>query len=658
MASLDILQPAPPSGKIRPSKNSSRRALVLLVVHLLIAAHITHWLVTGRSVTPVEPSEAMAYARAGIVNAGLIFFAVTAILTAVFGRFFCGWACHLVALQDISSALLARIGVKPKPLRSRLLRVVPPIAFAYIFLLPAALRWWHERSLGPRHYELTTDQFWQTFPGWLVGGLTFFICGFVVIYLLGAKGFCTYACPYGALFGVADKLAPFRIRVSPSCEGCGHCTAVCTSNVRVHEEVRDYGMVVDPGCMKCMDCVSVCPKDALSYGFGKLPFQVRSENPAPSRGSKGRPTWSEEIVLGIGFGLGYISFRGVYGAVPFLLALGLAISVAYCALIAWRLVREESVSLRRHRLKAKGNVLPAGKVVVVLLGAIAMLMVHSAWMRLEMFRADRLYRSLSGPIAAATEAAEDPDLHSTLEPAAKEKLADALLHYDRLRRYGLFEGIGPLPRRAWLEFLRQDDAQARRLAVTARERNQRPWEMSRLLGAIAARQGDWKVAQTEFAKAYENRPSRAAATRLGTAQARAGDLSAARQTFGLAEQRFGPSAKTRYHLGLVAAMQGDLKAAREGFSDALSLQADHVPALENLAGIEASLGRFEQAEALFEKALAIHPDDIETRFLMARVLLALERPAEAAVELERILEFEPEAAVARQLLDEIRSVPR
>ena len=656
MASLDILQPSPPRGKIRPSKSSSRRALVLLLVHLLIAAHITHWLISGRTVTPVEPSEAMAYARAGIVNAGLIFFAVTGLLTAIFGRFFCGWACHLVALQDVSSALLARFGVKPKPLRSRLLQVVPAIAFIYIFLLPAVLRWWREGSLGPKHVELTTDQFWQTFPGWFVGGLTFFICGFVVIYLLGAKGFCTYACPYGALFGVADKISPFRIRVSPSCEGCGHCTAVCTSNVRVHEEVRDYGMVVDSGCMKCMDCVSVCPNDALSYGFGKLPFQVRNEAPAPS--SKGRPTWAEEIVLGIGFVLGYVCFRGVYGAVPFLLALGLAVSVAYCALVAWRLVRVDHVSLRRHRLKAKGKLLPAGKAVVGLLGALALLMAHSAWMRWEMFQADRLYYDLAGPIAAATEAAEDPDLQSVLKPAAKEKLEDALLHYDRLNRYGLFEGIGPLPRRAWLELLGENDEQAQKLAVIARERNQRPWEMSRLLGAIAARRGDWQTAQKELAQAYENRPSRDAAKRLGTAQARAGDLTAAHRTFSRAEERFGASAETRYHLGLVAAMRGDLEAARKGFSEALSLQADHVPALENLAGIEASLGRFEEARSLFERALAIHPDDIETRFLMARVLLVMGRPAEAAAELERILELDPEAAVAHRLLAEIQSAPR
>ena len=29
--------------------------------------------------------------------------------------------------------------------------------------------------------------------------------------------------------------------MTDACEHCGHCTVVCTSNVRVHEEVRDFG---------------------------------------------------------------------------------------------------------------------------------------------------------------------------------------------------------------------------------------------------------------------------------------------------------------------------------------------------------------------------------------------------------------------------------
>ena len=126
------------------------------------------------------------------------------------------------------------------------------------------------RPLIPKFTNhLVTTNFWETFPSVAVAIPFLFICGFVTVYFLGQKGFCTYACPYGGFFGLADKFAPGKIRVTDACNQCGHCTATCTSNVLVHAEVREYGMVVDPGCMKCMDCISVCPNDALYFGFGK-----------------------------------------------------------------------------------------------------------------------------------------------------------------------------------------------------------------------------------------------------------------------------------------------------------------------------------------------------------------------------------------------------
>ena len=38
-----------------------------------------------------------------------------------------------------------------------------------------------------------------------------------VVYVLEAMGFCNYACPYGAIFGVGGLLAPARIRVTDAC---------------------------------------------------------------------------------------------------------------------------------------------------------------------------------------------------------------------------------------------------------------------------------------------------------------------------------------------------------------------------------------------------------------------------------------------------------
>ena len=359
--------------KIRPSKNGRWRALVLVLVHALVAIHIAHWMSSGSSLSPLEPSEAMEFAKHGIVNAGLIFFGLTILSTLVLGRWFCGWACHVVALQDLCLWVLKKLGIRPRPLRSRLLAFVPALAALYMFAYPFITNWAQVFGGASKHLALTKQDFWETFPPWPVALATFLVCGFAIVYFLGAKGFCTYACPYGAIFGLADRFAVGRIRVTDACEGCAHCTATCTSNVLVHEEVRLHGMVVDPGCMKCMDCVSVCPKNALYYGFGAPSLRT----PAAQR-AKATFTLREELLLGAFFVLTFFVFHGLYGVVPFLLALGIAGILAYCFFTLARSWGRAELVFCGRRLKSGGKLTRSGTAFVLVMAVVAASTIHSA----------------------------------------------------------------------------------------------------------------------------------------------------------------------------------------------------------------------------------------------------------------------------------------
>jgi polyferredoxin len=374
---------------LRKSRRSIYRAAVLIAVHLAIAAHFLHWKVAGRTVTPVEPSEAMFTLEGGQVNAGFVLFGILILSTLVLGRFFCGWACHLVAYQDLCQWLLKKIGLRPRPVRSRLLVAVPFAAAFYMFAWPQVLRLFEGREFPPIVWHLSTTNFWKTFPGPIVGALTFLVCGFLLVYLLGAKGFCTYGCPYGAFFAAADRFAPGRIRVTDACEGCGHCTATCTSGVRVHEEVARHDMVVDTRCMKCMDCVNVCPKGALYYGFGKIPALGRK----PQRARRWRTydfTWSEEIAMAIAFLAGLVVFRQLYHGVPFLFAIGLGVLTATSTVAAWRLARRRDFSFQHHRLRHEGRFTPAGAVAALLLLAFFAFLGHSAVVQYHVKEGTRL----------------------------------------------------------------------------------------------------------------------------------------------------------------------------------------------------------------------------------------------------------------------------
>ncbi|QDU66590.1 4Fe-4S binding protein [Engelhardtia mirabilis] len=412
-----------PEAGVPASPRSTRgrwRAAVLVAVHAVIAVRVAHWLATERTLSALEPSEAGHSLAQGVINAGLVFMVLLTLSTLVVGRFFCGWACHLVALQDGAAWLLGRLGLRPRPLRSRLLAWLPAVAALEMFVVPSVLRMVGD---GPRpawQWHLFTDDLWARFPDWPVALATFVVCGFVAVWLLGAKGFCTYACPYGAIFGLADRVAPGRIRVdADACEGCGHCTAVCTSNVVVHREVALFGQVTDPGCMKCMDCVSACPKDALSFGFGSLP----PKRPADGRAKPARTfdfSWPEEFLLGSVSLASVWAFRGLYDQVPFLLSLALGGFAGLAAVLGLRLARRVELRFQRSVLVSNGRWTPRGGVAFVASCGFLLLAVHSALVRFSAIEGERLLRTAPGA-----------------EPQRTAAIESALVHLERARHLGL-----------------------------------------------------------------------------------------------------------------------------------------------------------------------------------------------------------------------------
>ncbi|MEO7793165.1 MAG: tetratricopeptide repeat protein, partial [Thermoanaerobaculia bacterium] len=644
---------------IRPSRASRWRAAVLIAIHIAVAIHIAHWLIAGRTVTPVEPSEAMAFSKAGIVNAGLIFFAGAILITALFGRWFCGWACHLVALQDLCRWLLGKIGIRPRPLRSRLLGLVPYFAFAYMFLWPAIYRLWIGDSLGVRGAELTTSAFWETFPGWVVGVLTLVICGFATVYFLGAKGFCTYACPYGAAFSLAEKLSPLRVRVNEDCDASGHCTSVCTSNVRVHEEVRDYGMVIDSGCMKCGDCVSVCPNDALSFGFGKLPIFLPAPPappapptpPGPDLGKRSYPlSWREECILGIAFILAFASFRGLYGDVPFLMSLGLAGVLAFLVLLAVRLISRRDLAFRHRTLKRAGRLLPAGRAFAAALGLLGLLWAWSAWLQMEVLLAQRSFATFSRLRPALLEIASVPPAATAGERAAA--LA-AVRHFGRVERWGLFRWRGLASNLAWSAWIGGDTSGFRHAVGRALARHESEYQMLLLTARDAAAGGDLATLTLAGERAIALDPKRLEAySGVGILLAQAGSPTALTTAASFLERGMGhfPSSTVlAYNLAIIHAMQGDPERAIERFRQVLRFEPGHREARENLAGMLAQSGQLEEAAVLYREAIAASPEDPALHVLLAQVWMTMGRDEAARAELAAALRIEPGHRQARDL---------
>ncbi len=489
------------AGPVRKSLNSRWRALSLVAIHLAIIGHIAHWLITGRTLSPVEPSEAMFTINDGQINAGAIFFALAIVATLIFGRFLCGWGCHLVAYQDFCAWLLKKVGIKPKPFRSRLLVFAPLLLALYMFVWPSVYRWWFGVA-GPKlSNHVMTSEFWATFPGLTIAVLTLFLCGFVIVYFLGSKGFCTYACPYGGIFGLAGQMAPGRILVTDACRHCGHCTATCTSNVRVHEEVALYGMVVDPGCMKCMDCVSVCPNNALHFGFAIPPIGAR-----PKARRRPKPydfvLWEEVLAVAVGLAA-LLTFRGLYGRIPLLLAMGLAAMTAYLSIVLIRLILRPNVRLQNLVLKRGGRVMRAGRAFAVCMTAWLLIAFHSGVVQGQSWTGRRLVGSLY--------LGDEPWLKGRdwwLDASAehRERLASAIGRLERADRWGLLWTPAVLHDMTWAYLARGETEKAEQVVRRMIELMPGQAEPHRGLAGVLRKAGRREEATRQYREAIRLKP--------------------------------------------------------------------------------------------------------------------------------------------------------
>ncbi len=637
-------------GTGRPRSYGRLRAAVLATVYLLITLHILHWKLAGKTLAPLELNEVMYTLELGIVTAGFVFMCLAALSAAIFGRFFCSWGCHILALEDLCAWLLAKVRIRPRPIRSRALLLVAPGAMFYMFVWPQLSRIRSGRplpALGIRSdaegwASFVTTDFWRNLPGPWITALTLTVCGFAIVYFLGSRGFCTYACPYGVIFAGIDRLAPGRIRAVGDCSQCGICTAQCQSHVRVHEEIAAFGKVVDPGCLKDLDCVAACPDGALGFGFTR-PALFQSSKRARKRPVRRDFSAGEEVLMAVTFLASLFIFRGLYDKVPFLLTLALGCILAYLAVVCVRLASRESLRLNNFRLKRASRLTSSGKAFAAAAAVAGLLVAHSAVIRSHEHFGERALAALEAPPAAG-EAGPSPAL-----------LTRARRHLTAVERWGLIRSTAHLHRLASLHFLEGSPAAAERTLRRVLSREPENLEARLALGRALIAQERTAEARRELShltagpapEVRGDRRVRAAGHELlAKLHFARGDRGGALEEYALAVEEHPDSAGARLALGTLLADDHRLADAAAHLQAARRLWPESAAVHHNLGTVLAGLGREEEAIEAYRAAVRLAPGDAEVRNNLGFLLLGRGEPAAAEPHFRRAIEAQPDFAPA------------
>ncbi len=183
----------------------------------------------------------------------LLIMAFTLITFFVWGRgVFCGWLCPFGALQDLTTQLGRKLGIKPRRMNPTVARVLDRGRYVILAALVAAAAFmpaWAEKGVEVEPFKTAiTVGFDRELP--FVG----YAVALLIASLFYYKFFCRFLCPLGAFMVLGGK---FRLlRWLPRRAACGTPCQTCRYRCQ-YDAIEPSGEIRYDDCFQCLDCVGI-----------------------------------------------------------------------------------------------------------------------------------------------------------------------------------------------------------------------------------------------------------------------------------------------------------------------------------------------------------------------------------------------------------------
>lgn len=191
-----------------------------------------------------------------VFTTSIIFAAALALVTFVFGRVFCGWACPLGTFIDFLDYIS---GIKPRFKKYARAKY-------YILLLLVSITFGGVGSawlVDPINWAAKLGGL--VIPGRIEYIWIYILSGILILLslILGKRGFCRVLCPLGALLALISRVSVFRRNVGAACDNCGVCADECRM-LAIDSDNESWDRAE---CINCRTCDKNCEKNAISFSY-------------------------------------------------------------------------------------------------------------------------------------------------------------------------------------------------------------------------------------------------------------------------------------------------------------------------------------------------------------------------------------------------------
>ncbi len=186
---------------------------------------------------------------------GMFWFLGLLPITYLFGKVWCGWICHLGALQEFIF-LPGKVKILQSAKAQKVMRIIRMVLLLALIVQLLVTRTNLFKTIDP--FKVAFNLHSANLTGWILLGIV--LLASVFIY----RPFCKTVCPIGLILGWISKI-PGASVLAPqnSCTGCTVCESSCKIKAITHDE--KISRLDNQECIACGDCVGNCRKGSMLF---------------------------------------------------------------------------------------------------------------------------------------------------------------------------------------------------------------------------------------------------------------------------------------------------------------------------------------------------------------------------------------------------------